>query len=251
MSKITIKKDEKEWFDTWFHTRYYDMLYAHRDQSEATNFVQNLYHTLGMRAGEKALDVPCGGGRHAFVLHKQGLETTGLDINSALIDRARADHKGIRFDVHDMRVPYESEAFDYVLNLFTSFGYFDQEKDNQVAVSAWAQALRRGGRIVIDFFNAKKLRKALLPKETRVIDDVTFHIERKIVGNYVQKHIEIHPKEAPTLHFCEYVMLLEKEHFVSYLNEANCALIATYGSYNLASFNVETSERLILVGKKR
>ena len=244
------KTEQKEWFSDWFHTPYYDLLYESRNRVEAVAFVQRICALLQMKAGQKLLDVPCGWGRHATALAARGLEVTGLDINPNLIARARqTSQPGLQFAVHDMRRPYAEGGFDYVLNLFTSLGYFDTEADNSAVLRAFAASLRRGGRLVIDFFNAEALRSNFVQKEERKLKEVRFRIQRRIEEPFIHKDIHIQ-HENQELHFQERVMLLSLDHFLAYFAATGLKLLSTYGNYSFSSFDPRHSDRLILIAEK-
>ena len=121
----------KDWFIDWFNTTYYHTLYQHRDESEACRFIDNLCAHLKIESGAKILDLACGKGRHAIHLAKKGYQTTGVDLAKQSIDKAKENTiANVSFDVHDMRNTYIKNGFDYVFNLFTSFGYFETKNEN-------------------------------------------------------------------------------------------------------------------------
>src|SRR5687768_1289478 len=111
-----------QWFESWFDSPWYPILYSHRDHAEAEAFVENLLKTLAPAPGARFLDLACGRGRHARFIHRRGFDVTGLDLSTASIADARLfEEPGLRFAVQDMRHPFPG-TYDYILNLFTSFG---------------------------------------------------------------------------------------------------------------------------------
>jgi SAM-dependent methyltransferase len=116
---------------------------------------------LGMEKGIFILDCPCGHGRHSVELAKRGYSVLGQDLNGYFLDKARedADKLGVavRFRKGDMRdLPFEAE-FDIVLNLFTAFGYFDTEEEDQEFLNAVAKSLKPKGKFFMDFINRDRL----------------------------------------------------------------------------------------------
>lgn len=108
----TSSKPGKEWFDEWFDSPYYHLLYQHRDEEEAKEFIDNMARYFNFQMGEKAMDLACGKGRHSIYLADKGLDVTGLDLSPKNINHARRlSHDQLRFDVHDMRRTYKREAF--------------------------------------------------------------------------------------------------------------------------------------------
>ena len=250
MNSTSFSSLRNEWFSKWFHSPYYALLYSDRNQEEAEAFVEQIHTRLNMQPGERVMDVPCGWGRHAKALHRRGLQVTGLDINPELIHRAKQRaHKDLHFAVHDMRLPYAEEDFDYVLNLFTSLGYFASEVDNEAAVQAFGLALRPRGRLLIDFLNVERVLTTHTPKEERQIGEVLFHLQREINMPYIYKHIHVQ-HQGKTFRFYERVMLLSLTHFEKYFSASGLSLLETYGDYCFSPFDSNTSERLILVAEK-
>ena len=72
---------EKEWFEHWFDTPFYHILYDYRNDDEARYFMGNLVDYLKLSKGDKILDLPCGKGRHALFLYEKGFKTTGADLS--------------------------------------------------------------------------------------------------------------------------------------------------------------------------
>ncbi|MGE5927364.1 MAG: class I SAM-dependent methyltransferase, partial [Gemmatimonadota bacterium] len=115
-----------EWFEEWFHDEYL-ALYPHRDEADAAQLVELLRRQVGWQQGWRVLDVACGPGRHARAIEAAGARCIGLDLSMTLLRRARAvtDAPLIRADMR--RIPVRPRSMDLTLNLFTSFGYFEDD----------------------------------------------------------------------------------------------------------------------------
>src|SRR5688500_2509825 len=121
-----MAQPEQEWFSTWFDSPYYHILYNNRDEQEAEQFMDKLLAYLHPKPHEKVLDLACGKGRHSVYLNQKGFDVTGIDLSEQSIAYARQfENERLHFAVHDMREVYQPETFDFILNLFTSFGYFE------------------------------------------------------------------------------------------------------------------------------
>ncbi len=238
------------WFKSWFDTPYYHILYRHRDDNEAQVFIKNTVQSLHPSKDCHILDLACGRGRHAKFLSKLGYEVTGIDLSESNISFAREHHSGERlhFEVGDMRQPYGENRFDYIFNLFTSFGYFDSWDDDLQALKMMKQALKPGGTLVLDFMNVNKVKLGLVKKEVRTVKDIEFHIERFIRNGMVVKQIRF---EADGAHheYEEQVQLLNREDFQLLLSEAGFVITSIYGDFDLSEFNARDSERLILFAR--
>lgn len=239
-----------EWYKHWFDTSYYHILYQHRNEQEAYAFIQQLARVLAFKPGQTALDLACGRGRHALYLSQHGLDVTGVDLSAASIAFAQQfAHNKLRFFVHDMREPFAIEHFDYVFNLFTSFGYFDTTAENLKVLHAIYQSLKPKGQLLIDFLNASYVRHNIVKQETKQLDDIVFHINRSISGDFVIKDICFeHNNKA--YHFQEKVQLLSLEDFLQLFDKTNFRLVNVWGNYCLENYDPNHSARLIMQAEK-
>jgi SAM-dependent methyltransferase len=238
------------WYANWFDTPFYHILYKNRDYKEAEMFMNNLIQHLNPPKNSVVLDLACGKGRHSIFMANLGFTIYGVDLSKQSIEHAKQYEKpNLNFDVHDMREVYKANTFDYVVNLFTSFGYFSDETDNQKAIDAMCQNLKPGGILVIDFMNTFKIAGNLKEKEAKTIDGIEFRITRKIENKIIVKTIEF-THEKQKYEFEERVMGLTLKDFESYFKKAGLKLIETFGNYNLDYYSKNTSDRLILVAGK-
>lgn len=248
---------QKEWFATWFDSPYYHLLYQHRDDNEAKLFLDHLVQKLALPNTARVLDLACGKGRHSLTLAQMGFEVVGADLapNSISAAQEQAEKLGVKnveFCVHDMRQAMETSPFDAVFNLFTSFGYFDTLAENQAVCKALSTMLTLNGLLVIDFLNATKVCANLNPAETIAREGVVFEIKRWHNDTHIYKQIEVlaAPNKTQIGIFTERVQALAKSDFEALL-AADFDIIETFGSYHLTPFDQHTSERLILIAKKK
>ena len=241
---------KKEWFAEWFDSPYYHLLYKSRDDSEAKAALDNLLLSLDLPPGSRVLDLACGKGRYARYLSEKGFDVTGLDISPASIDFARQfEHETLTFYQHDMRKSFRLNYFDAVMNMFTSFGYFQSDSDHLLALKNVAKDLRPGGLFLLDFFNAKFVRRNLIRSEIKTVENLTFSLKRWVRNGYVFKSVEFQT-DGRLLHFQERVRLFELADFQSLLHSAGLRLRQTYGDYTLCAFDAKTSKRLIIIAEK-
>jgi SAM-dependent methyltransferase len=179
------------WYKEWFGTRYYKLLYGHRDEQDARAWVDVIVRRGEMRPGMRLLDLGCGRGRHARLFAEHGLVVTGIDLSSASIDDARSEGTGVEFVVHDMRNPFAEASFDAVVCLFTSLGYSEDRADDQRAIANAALALVPGGLLVLDLLNGALVREGLVEEECQRTGDVIFTISRAVEGNDIVKRINV------------------------------------------------------------
>jgi len=243
-----MQKETDNWYASWFDTDYYHILYKERDGDEAGLFMNALTAFLKLSTKAEILDLACGKGRHSRYLNELGYDVIGIDLSPASIKFAeKFENEKLHFDVHDMCIPYPKK-FDAVFNLFTSFGYFENEEDNLRTIKSIKAELKPNGYGVIDFLNANYVAANLVPSETKVIGGISFSIERSIVDGYIIKNISFSDK-GEHYAYTERVAAISLDDFKAYFKEAGVSLKHCFGDYDLNIFDVDTSERLILIFK--
>ena len=249
-SMLISGSNSKEWFDEWFDSPYYHLLYQHRDEEEAREFIDNLENYFHFKEGQKTMDLACGKGRHSILLAEKGLDVTGLDLSEKNINFAsRHSRNNLKFVVHDMRKLYKPEYFDYVLNLFTSFGYFEKPEENEHTICAVSRALKTNGFLLIDFLNPQVVIDQLVPAETKVVDHVEFKISRFIEKGYIVKNIHFNDDEE-VYFYQERVKAITKSEFLSYFETAGLEVKHIFGNYQLDPYDEHSSPRMIFVVQK-
>ena len=231
----------------WFDSDYYHILYKHRDYSEARNFIDNIVEYLDLKKGSKILDLACGIGRHSIYLDEIGFKVVGTDKSPNNIKRAKASqNQSLSFLQMEM-IDNTNHKYDGIFNLFTSFGYVNHDY-NLKTIKNIERQLKDNGTIIIDFMNTLFVKNNLVIEETKVIDDLSFKIKRRSDGKHIYKEIKFNDKKD--YFFQEKVMDLSLNDFENYLIRYNLKIIKTFGDYNLNEFDIENSERLIMVIKK-
>lgn len=242
---------KEEWFAEWFDSPYYHILYKDRDESEAEGFIDHLLDTLSPPPGSLMLDLACGKGRYSRHLASKGYEVTGLDLSEKSIQFARQfEHDRLHFFTHDMRAPFRENAFDYVFNFFTSFGYFEKEEEDLQTLKNVAHCMKPEGIFVLDFFNAHYVKQRLTGHEHREIGGITFDLNKRQEGKYVVKTIRFADGHR-NYFFEERVRLFELPDFRRLFKAAGLRLIKTYGNYQLQPYDWMESPRLILLAQLR
>lgn len=239
-----------EWFAEWFDTSYYHILYQHRNDVEANAFIEHLVAHLSLKSGSKVLDLACGKGRHAVMFHKLGMDVLGVDLSTNSIEEAKLKAcDGLAFQVHDMREVIPNKKFDLVANLFTSFGYFDSQSENEKMIASIAAMLNEKGELIIDFMNAIKVIEHLVPHEEKMIDGILFSITRRYDGQHIYKDICFKDKGI-SHHYTERVQALTQEDFLRFLAK-DFEILSTFGNFKLDAFDPKISDRLILLARRK
>lgn len=241
----------------WFDTPLYHTLYQHRNDLEAKNFIENLLSLYVPAPATRLVDVACGKGRHVRILGETCPQSNilGLDLAAHSIAYAQTHHglENCQFAVHDMRQSLVEKfgQFDFIFNLFTSFGYFPDKATHQAIIDHWSAALLEKGILLIDYMNVIKVSKELVAEDIKEIDGYTFLSQRKIENGFIIK--DIYPKGkdlAEDLHFQERVATFTLADFEAFLSKAGLKILQTFGNYQLEAFDPEHSPRLIIIAQK-
>jgi len=244
------------WYKEWFGAEYLE-LYAHRDENEAERhvaFVEKVMLVPNHPGPRAVLDLACGAGRHTEKLRRHGFRALGVDLSLTLLAQA----PGLPRTAGDMcRLPFKSASFDWVLNFFTSFGYFETERQNFQVLEEIERVLAPGGRFLIDLFNREQVIKNLVAEETQERGRYRAVIERWFDPSTerVNKRIHLHARDDPerpgeTIRtFLESVRAYRPDEVTIGLKWAGLEVESLYGNFERESFQHD-SERLILVGRK-
>ena len=241
-------KSTENWYTSWFDTPYYHILYKDRNYREAQVFMDNLTHYLNLPEKATVLDLACGKGRHSIYLNQLGFTVLGADLSeNSITEATKNTNETLHFKVHDMREPFE-DKYDAIFNLFTSFGYFENDEDNLTTLKAIKESLSEYGFAVIDFMNVAQVLETLVPEETKTVEGIDFHIKRYLKDGHIYKEIEFEDK-GQKFHFTEKVKALTLKDFEELMEEAGIYLLDIFGDYKLKKFHKTDSERLIMIFK--
>lgn len=244
---------KSEWFKDWFNTSEYLNVYKHRNEGEAEQHIKLILDNVEIFAGYRILDMACGSGRHAILLAKKGFIVTAVDLSENLLEIAKktAEDENLKIDfIHsDIREFETNIAFDLVVNLFTSFGYFENDEENFSVLKKAYNLTLPGGYFVLDFFNSDYLANNLIKFSEEKIDDAIIHQHREIKDKRVNKKIVI-TKDGELKSFQESVRMFTKDELENALTNIGFDIYKTFGDFLGNKFEQFTSPRLIFICKK-
>ncbi len=235
------------WYKDWFDENYL-LLYNHRDNADALKQARLIVETLKPQKDAAILDLACGNGRHCRIFRDMGFNITGLDLSKSLIENGLSNDSELSLIIGDMRnIP---GRYDLILSLFTSFGYFADDADNEKVISSVSGALNPGGRFWLDFLNPASVIDNLVPVSEKTLGEGIEVVEsRSIENGTVHKVIKFTKGDiAKTYH--ERVKLYKRENLESFFNRNGIVVSGVFGNYSGNNWT-EKSERTIIYGIKK
>ncbi len=235
------------WFETWFNSKYYHLLYNNRNDAEAQNFIDNLIAYLQPKPQSKMLDLACGKGRHAKYLAEKGFDVCGIDLSpNSIAEAQKNETENLHFYEHDMRHIFRVNYFDTVFSFFTSMGYFEKPSDDEKQFKAMQAAVKAGGSLVIDFMNVKVVLQKMKPFQKIERENVVFEIEKLVANGFINKTTKVIENGELKMTATEKVNTFGLPFFEKILTKNGMKIENIFGDYQLNKFNENESERLII-----
>jgi ubiquinone/menaquinone biosynthesis C-methylase UbiE len=240
----------RDWYINWFGNDYLTV-YAHRDEQEARDLINLIQSNIKVSPWAKILDLCCGQGRHALILARMGYTVFGMDLSRTLLNAAqfkKDKHQNVYFIQADMRYLPTVDTIHLLLNLFTSFGYFDRDDENLSVFHEFYKVLQKGGNFVFDYLNKTHVLQNLVPFENDQIAGIQIDIEREIEGSRVQKKIVLKKNTKESI-FYESVKMYQPDEIFMMLKQAGLSVLRVFGDYSGSDFN-QDSPRMVVIGEK-
>lgn len=241
------------WYQEWFNSPFYHKLYSERDDKEAEAFILQLLKHLNPPPNSRMLDIGCGKGRHGRTLATLGFDVTGIDISPDSIKWAKqSEQDNLHFFLHDMRLPFWGNYFDYAFNFFTSFGYFNTRREHDDTIRTIAGGLKPGGFLVLDYLNVHYVEDHLVHNEFKKVGDTHYEIHRWDDDSHFYKKITItDPFLKQPLEFTEKVFKFSLGDFTDMLSYQGLQVQEVFGDYDFRPYDIRKTPRLILSAQKK
>jgi SAM-dependent methyltransferase len=244
---------KKNWYDHWFNSPEYLEVYKHRNETDAEKHINFITSAIDLKPSAKILDLACGAGRHSVLLARKGYVVTAVDLSDVLLNEAiriaSMEQLKINFVKSDIRYLQIDDSFDLIINLFTSFGYFQTDDENFVLFQKAYQLLKQGGYFIFDFFNKHHLLKNLKPLTEENGNGKKTVQKRFVREGRIEKIIEILSSEGKKV-YNESVKLYSPTELKNKLIEIGFEIINIYGDFECNKFDLDNSERFITVCRK-
>ena len=249
-----------EWFSAWFNADYL-RLYPLRDEAAAEREVEfvatQVKKSVGYEAkGFQTLDIGCGAGRHLLPLARSGLNPTGVDLSTELLEAAHLALTTAGIEVQlvraDMRsLPFEDKTFNLITNFFTSFGYFDSDDEHLQLLKEWRRVLKENGKLFLDYLNRDFVIKTLVPETVEERGTTTIRQTRSVSGDgmRINKLIEIHDNSgvsAKAKVFKESVRMYSQAELMSLLTASGFSDLQWFGDFSGAPLTTDSPRTLCL-----
>ena len=242
-----------QWFeDESFWETLFPFIFAADRLAAAGEEVDRLLELLDVE-GRDVLDLCCGPGRHAVELARRGFLVTGVDRSAFLLGKARAAAAAADVPVEwirsDMRDFVRPAAFDLAINMFTSFGYFDDRDDDLRVLRNLHASLREGGRLLIDMIGKEHLAEIFQPVGVDEAADGSLLVQRReIIDDWSRirnEWIVVRDGAASTFHF--HHTLYSAQELKDRLATAGFRDVVAFGDLDGTAYG-RGAERLVVVG---
>ncbi len=242
----------REFFDD-LYLRVYQPLEAPEKVRQEVDFIVK---ALDLPAGAKVLDLCCGQGRHSLELARRGFQVVGVDLSEALLyaARKRAESEGLNVTfLHcDMREIDFADDFDAVINMFTSFGYLESEAEDEKVLGKVAQALKSGGKFLMDVVNRDRLVRDFQAREWHAADEGWLVLEERtfdhLSGRMETRWVCV-ARDGVRYERLSSVRLYTASELRTMLERAGLKVTKLFGDYDGSPYSWD-SQRLIIVACK-
>jgi SAM-dependent methyltransferase len=250
-----MDRDDGTWFESEsFWTAMFPFMFPETSFAAAAENVPKIAALTGVSGGN-VLDLACGPGRYAIPLAQAGYLVMAVDRTRFLLDtaRERASRAGAKVEwiEQDMRQFLRSAAFDLALNVFTSFGYFDDEAENRRVLENIHASLKSGGTFVLDHLGKEVLAARFQPTRSESSPDGTILIHRQsIIDDWSRIEAEwilVAEGRASTYRIRHW--LYSGREIRDLLTHVGFADVALYGTLDGAPYDPQ-AQRLIAVARK-
>jgi len=245
----------KAWYEEdSFWEKWAPVLFHEERWEKTPEEVTNIISLLKINPGASVLDLCCGPGRHSLELARRGFSVVGVDRTQAYLEKARKQAKVERlkakFIQEDMRSFCRPNTFDVVVNLFSSFGYFEDIKDDKQVITNVYRSLKNKGVFLIETMGKEVLARIFCERDWRRVNDIIVLQERKVCRNWSwieNRWIMIKDGKMEECKISH--RLYSAVELTALLNECGFNAVDVYGDLTGAPYDY-TAKRLVIIAYK-
>lgn len=249
-------KAEKPWFeDDDFWLSFAPFMFSERQWSAAEEEISDTVSLLDLKKGDVVCDLCCGVGRHSIELAKHDLTVTGVDRTTqfleAAAETAESSEVSVQFIQADIRDYVDKERYDAIINMFTSFGYFESSAEEMQSLSNMYSSLKRGGKLLIELMGKETLARIFQPTEWYEQDGTFVLIQRQVIEDWSKiRNRWILLKGDQKTDFTFTHRIYSARELRELLEEVGFFNVRCYGDLKGTIYN-QQSQRLVVIGEKR
>ncbi len=184
-------KEKKQWYsDEWFWKTYGPIMFDEERMKKSPWEAERILSLCGFQKGSRILDCCCGMGRHSLELAALGCEVTGMDLSQGYLEMARKEAAARTLNVNfirkDVRRIEERKAYDGIISMFTSFGYFENPDDDLKLLKNLYRALKSGGILFMEMTGKELLARDFEERVWFEREGIKILLEYKINLNWTE-----------------------------------------------------------------
>ena len=245
-----------DWYDGFFEQEWLDEIALAREQERTAQEAEFIVEKLALEPGAHVLDLACGHGRITLELARRGYRVTGLDLSPRSLELAReaAEREDLEIEwiQADMRDVPEGATFDAVVNVFTSFGYFEEEGENERVLAVVARVLRPGGALLIETINLLGLAGRYRDRRWETLETGTLYLDEHefdfLAGRNRARWIFIRP-DGTRSELVHSVRIYTPHELVSMIERAGLQVEAAWGGFDGSELSFDC-HRMVLLARK-
>jgi SAM-dependent methyltransferase len=252
-----VAPDTRSWYVDFFRDDYLKVYHHLFTKERAEKEVAFAEQALQLKAGATILDLCCGPGRHAVLFAQHGYRVTGLDLNNKYLEIARKSARAFNVTLDaiqaDMRsVPFQ-DRFDAIVNMYSSFGYFESEADDLKVLESAATAIKPGGRLFLDMLNREWAVANFIENDWHSREDGTLYVEhRELDLASSRMHVTftiVGPQGNRRDSVGHHIRLYTLTEITRLLERAELKVTGVFGGFEAERYGVD-SRRMIVMAQK-
>ncbi|MDC7240225.1 MAG: class I SAM-dependent methyltransferase [Spirochaetales bacterium] len=247
---------DSAWFsDEWFWKTYGPIMFDSERMEKSSYEAKKIIDICGLKPGDRVFDCCCGMGRHSIELAASGCSVTGMDLSRGYLDIARkeASERSVTVDfIHrDVRELEYNEEFNAVINMFTSFGYFDDPDEDLVLLKNLHRSLKPGGTLFMEMWGKEVLARDFEERTWFERDGIKILLEYSVDLNWTELcNRWLFYKDEKMTEYSFSHRIFSAAEMADLLWKAGFETIEIYGDFEEAPYDHKAKNLILAVRKK-